>query len=47
MEKLSVAPVFPLEELSAWGEEGLTAIISWWKIGPLIGFLEGDGLEMY
>ena len=37
-EKLSVAPDFPLQTLSAWGEEGLTSIIRWCNIGPLVSF---------
>ena len=36
MEKLSVAPVFPFLSLTACGEEGLTTIVGWWKMGPLV-----------
>ena len=37
-EKLCVVPVFPLQSLSACGEEGLTTIIGWWKIAPTSAF---------
>ena len=33
MEKLSVAPVFPLQALSACGEDGLMMTVGWWKMG--------------
>ena len=45
MAKLSATPIFPLQALSACCEEDLTTIVRWWKMGPLVGFLEGDGLE--
>ena len=45
MEKLSVVPVVPLQGLSACGEEGLTMIVGWWKMGKIISFHEGNGLE--
>ena len=45
METLRIAPVVPLQALSACGEEGLTTIIVWWKMGPLVSSYEGDGLE--
>ena len=35
---LTVAPVFPPQALSACGEEGLTTIVGWWKMGPLVSF---------
>ena len=38
MEKLSVAPVFPLQALSASGEQGLMMIIRWWMMGLLVSF---------
>ena len=36
MKKFSDAAVFFLQSLSACGEEGLTTIIRWWKVGSLI-----------
>ena len=44
-KKLSAAPVFPLQALSACGEDGLITIIRWWKMGQLVGFYEGGSLE--
>ena len=35
-EKFSVVPVFPLQALSAYGEEVLTTIVGWWKMGQLV-----------
>ena len=35
-EKLSVAQVFPHQALSAFGEEGLTMIIRWYKISSIV-----------
>ena len=37
-EKLIVAPIFPLQVLSAWGEECLTVIVGWLKMGPPVSF---------
>ena len=46
-ENLSVAPVFPLQALFAYCEEGLTAIDGRWKMGPLVSFYVGDCLETH
>ena len=45
-EKLSVEPLFSLQALTAWGEEGETTTVRWWKMGPQVSFWEVDGLEM-
>ena len=37
--------MFPLQALSTCCEEGLTTTAGWWKMGPLVSFYEGDGLE--
>ena len=31
--------------LSACGEEGLTTIVGWWKMGPFVISKEEDGFE--
>ena len=46
-EKLSVTPVFPLHCIQTAAEEGLTTTVGWWKMGPLVSFLEVDGLETH
>ena len=42
IEKLSFAPVFPLQALSASGEQGLMMMIRWWMTGLLVSFYEGN-----
>ena len=44
-EKLCVVPVFPIQALSACIEEGLTSIVGWWLMGPLVSSLEGNGFK--
>ena len=44
-DKVSVAPVPPLQALSSCGEEGLTTIVGWWITGPLVISKDRDSLE--
>ena len=36
IEKLSVAPVFPIQALAACGDDGLTTIVGRWKMGQFV-----------
>ena len=46
-EKLSVAPVFPFQVMSACGEDCLTTIVRWRNIGLFVISSGDDGLETH